>query len=370
MNRKIPVLAPVLGVMLLLLFVAGSVFPVGGLTHAAAEAWAGGYYVGRIGTKLPVQMELLTDGAEVSGRYYYEAYGVWIPLKGKLAGGVMKLSEYAPEGAGQGGTDAAHGVQAWEYSEGARCIGTFTGPFTGSGGGSWNGTWRSADGKRSLPFTLHRVAEFVRSEKHADRYTLSALYPRFIGQFPAAGQINAAIQDEVRKKQAGMESMIKDSPPLDSPKAKEYRYPWEQDLVWHVSYYSADLVSLYGMVFEYTGGAHPNTDYYSLNFWTKDGNAVPFGLSRLFKAGSAYLSMLSRHTIASLRKQGASSITSGLVTRFTADDLKTFVLSPVSITFIFSPYAVGSYAEGSYTVTIPYSVLRDDIDPAGPIAGR
>ena len=40
------------------------------------------------------------------------------------------------------------------------------------------------------------------------------------------------------------------------------------------------------------------------------------------------------------------------------EDLSLFSLTPQGLQFVFPPYAMGSYAEGTYTVLVPYDVAR------------
>jgi len=91
-------------------------------------------------------------------------------------------------------------------------------------------------------------------------------------------------------------------------------------------------------------------------------------LSNLFKKGSDYMKVLSEYCINELRKKGAGWIVNGEIKTFNEDALSVFALSPRGIQFAFAPYAVGSYAEGTYFVTMDYNNLKSIINPDGPLA--
>jgi hypothetical protein len=44
-----------------------------------------------------------------------------------------------------------------------------------------------------------------------------------------------------------------------------------------------------------------------------------------------------------------------------------FVIKPDRLTYIFSPYEMGSYAEGSYEIDVPYAPISAKLDPNGPL---
>jgi hypothetical protein len=52
--------------------------------------------------------------------------------------------------------------------------------------------------------------------------------------------------------------------------------------------------------------------------------------------------------------------------QFSTDDLTSFTLSPAGMRFYFSPYHVGTYADGVFTVGVPYYVIRDCIPEDSP----
>ncbi len=90
-------------------------------------------------------------------------------------------------------------------------------------------------------------------------------------------------------------------------------------------------------------------------------------LSDLFIADSNFINILSIYLIKELKEQGASLIENGEITEFNEKDLHAFAISPRGLLFAFSPYSVASYAEGPFFVTVPYSEIRQIINPDGPL---
>lgn len=94
-------------------------------------------------------------------------------------------------------------------------------------------------------------------------------------------------------------------------------------------------------------------------------------LADLFESESPWESQLVRHCASDLLRQRASSISEDCVESpeeygFTIDDLRAFTLSPTGISFYFSPYHVGCWAEGVYSVRIPWAAIRDCLSDESP----
>ncbi len=47
--------------------------------------------------------------------------------------------------------------------------------------------------------------------------------------------------------------------------------------------------------------------------------------------------------------------------------IESFVVTPKGITWVFSPYDLGAYAEGEYHAKVSFQELAKDLDPAGPL---
>lgn len=108
----------------------------------------------------------------------------------------------------------------------------------------------------------------------------------------------------------------------------------------------------------YTGGAHGNTHYVVWNYGEQAGQAVPVELADLFDPQADWPQRLSELCLGDLRRQQASNVLNGLITNVPPDALESFAVMPEGLQFYFAPYAVGCYAEGSYTVNVPWHLIR------------
>lgn len=126
-------------------------------------------------------------------------------------------------------------------------------------------------------------------------------------------------------------------------------------------------VSLLEHRWEDTGGAHGNPWFVSRNFIDDHGKARELKLAELFDPSSGWAEHLTGYCSNDLRRQGASYLSPpdasdpNAVTRtvsLEADDLTTFGLTSTALWIFFGPYHVGTYAEGNYSVKVPYEELE------------
>jgi hypothetical protein len=138
-------------------------------------------------------------------------------------------------------------------------------------------------------------------------------------------------------------------------------------------------VSVLRTMFIYTGGAHPNTDLNTI-LWD-DTAKKPISIRPFFKEladNGPTLTAMRRAIIASLRVEKKErgidepddSWTNGVepkLLRIGAVELasSTETGKSAGLVFNYSPYAVGSYAEGSYEAFVPWDVLKPYLTPEG-----
>jgi hypothetical protein len=295
------------------------------------------YYSGTIGKKSPIQMELQVKDEMVSGHYYYNRFGKPLSLKGSRS----EIEERDPKN-------------------------RYTGQFNGKVAVPhkiFEGHWSKPNGRTQLPFKLNKVAEYLFSNtRQGETLEVSLSYPYFLSTSPAWREINDALLKSI--KQYPLE-FITEARAFHAE--TDQRFYWFQQVDLSIEYYSETLVSLLGKNHEYSGGAHGNFYYQSSNFWIQDNQAILLKLSDLFLPG--YKTRLSNECLKSLREQGASDVVNGDITGFKEEDLSRFSITPRGLTVYFDPYAVGAYAQGSFSVTIPYRKLKNVIDPEGPLKG-
>lgn len=305
------------------------------------------YYVGTIGDDFAVQMELIVESDDVTGLYFYDKNGIQLTLSGEV--------NYS---------DSSFTIV--EQDEKGEKTGTFKGKFAqeaGAFGKTVEGEWSKANGLTTLTFKLTRVADFVSSGvRQGTVIDASYTIPFFLSASRAYRDISRELEQEMV---SGQNKFLKE--------AREFFLTqtsvagWQQTINYTIEYYSAELISLSGEAFSYTGGAHGNTFFVSSTYWIKDGKAVQLKLADLFLPNASYMKVLSDYCINDLRKKGAGWVVSGELKEFKEEDLDVFAVSPRGIMFAFAPYAVGSYAEGPYFVEIRYDELEGVLNPRGPL---
>ncbi|MHB9026630.1 MAG: DUF3298 and DUF4163 domain-containing protein [Armatimonadota bacterium] len=298
------------------------------------------YFTGALGGQYRVQMDLTLEGEGVTGTYYYEAVGMPIALRGKVVKGAVTLEELD--------------------SAGKRAA-TLTGKLV-LPAGRLTGAWKSADGTKSFPVLLTAVATYRFRGMENGTTSVSAAYPQFLRATPALKALNKKIQVGV---EAAQKEFIESARGAGDPPGTP---GWSQDFHYSIGYYADDLLSLLVTDEEYTGGAHGNTGYRSVAYRISGGALKPFGLAEIFKPNAGYLPALSKRLVTELRRQQAGWITDDSVNMFKEGDLDVFTFTPKTLVFVFAPYAVGPYAQGSFFAPVPFKALEDYLNTKGPLA--
>ncbi|MCC6694531.1 MAG: DUF3298 and DUF4163 domain-containing protein, partial [Candidatus Hydrogenedentes bacterium] len=122
---------------------------------------------------------------------------------------------------------------------------------------------------------------------------------------------------------------------------------------------SGGVTSILFYTYTYAGGAHGMTTYDCLNVDLSGEAPRSLGLEDLLVSPEIGLAKLSELCLADLKKQEASWVVDGTLASLGKDELAVITISPRGLTFYFEPYAVGSYAEGPYEVTLGFDVVSD-----------
>jgi len=101
------------------------------------------------------------------------------------------------------------------------------------------------------------------------------------------------------------------------------------------------------------------------NFYNDGGQARSFTEAELFLPHSGWEQKLSDLCMAQLRKDEATYVADGTVTRFTPEQLLRFTVKPTALKIYFYSMEV-ELGGGDSTVDIPWADLRNYLDPAGP----
>jgi hypothetical protein len=296
------------------------------------------YYLGRVG-EYAVQLELTLNGDEVTGSYYYNFIGAPIELRGKQTGDLTETGQpYTVE----------------ELDENGKVVATFEGELSSTGlefGGSFTGTWTGENGV-TLPFKLTRVAEFAEVSLTQNRIESRASYPVFSGDLAV---FNPAI-DQAKQ----VENTLQFFEEGQNYQTKGELYNgWTLIVNHEIKYASERFVSILVPIYTYTGGAHGNTGFDALNLLKEEDDVRRLELRDVFTENADLQPVLATVT-EELEAREASFIVDGSVS-LTEQDLSIFTLSPKGITFHFAPYAVASYAEGIFEVTLPFDAIKDSL---------
>jgi hypothetical protein len=139
---------------------------------------------------------------------------------------------------------------------------------------------------------------------------------------------------------------------------------WELNTTCRATTLRATLVSVRCDVYSYTGGAHGMTNA-SSRTWEVTGDAArELALADLFTA--PFVDVLDAHLTRELKRTEADWFVSGEMTTV-AENLHTWNVTKEGVAFVFDPYEVGSYAQGTQEVVVPWAALRKIRKRPGPL---
>jgi len=112
------------------------------------------------------------------------------------------------------------------------------------------------------------------------------------------------------------------------------------------------------------GAAHPAHYSHSINYVLSTGKLL--ALSDLFSPGADYLKTLADYCLQDLKTRQVLDFEEG--TQPKVENYQNWNLQIAGLLITFDEYQVAPYAAGAQTVLIPYSILHDILNPAGPLA--
>lgn len=339
--------------------------PEGGTTPPPATK----YFKGSIGNTLDLQMKLVRTGDQLTGSYYYQKIGKRIDLRGTVdKDGNVLLEEFDADGKQTG---VFKGIWNLKPEDGMISI-----------AGNWSKPPGSKNEDKKTAFSIHEepisftgdadvVAKQIKENNKKLLYEIDAQYPQINGgsnpNFEKFNQtVRALVMKEVGEFKKEMAPKPDEEPrpenSMGSYVAMSYKVGLAQD----------DLISIaFDVSSYYQGAAHPNSYSQVLSYDLK--NAKVLKLADLFKPGAKYLQSLSTYCITDLKKQSKekggslddSTINDGAGPA--AKNYRSWTIMKKGLGVNFDAYQVGPYAAGPQFVTVPYSVLKDIINPEGPI---
>lgn len=205
----------------------------------------------------------------------------------------------------------------------------------------------------------------IREANRRLRYTITAKYPQFTGvQDERIARLNTVINRMVMKQIADFK---KD---FAKPEKRMGTMGSTFDVGYSIELATNDLVSLLFFIDSYyEGAAHPLHVSVAFNYNLDTGKELE--LADLFKPNSGYLNLISKYSINDLKKQLGPDSDKDWIEKGAApseENFKAWTVSRKGLEITFDQYQVASYAEGPHDVVVPFSVLRNAIDPNGPLA--
>jgi hypothetical protein len=326
--------------------------------------------VGKI-DKYEITMNLTREGEELSGDYQYDN-----KINSSVGAGVEGLSLKGKVSNDNSFTLEEVDIRLKEGDLSEKVTGIFTGSLVAEQRGSSvglkvNGDWTNADKSKKLNFFLAEerfsvgentkiVDKELKEENKKIRLNLNLIYPQIEGSPETkVVKVNEEITKLVNDAKKSFAENIEDpesNPDLhtDAEMSSYYEMSYLPQLI------NKDVVSLKFLVNSYyLGAAHPNGEVLTFNYSLKTGGEMV--LENLFIKDSDYA-----NKITSLCKKSAGGKAYEI---FFSDNpkenLANWTISSKGINFYFGvAHVFGDVA----TVFIPYSEIKDIIDPSSPIA--
>src|SRR5215217_509757 len=348
---------------------AGQASPASQLAHSEGGAIPVAqtkHFKGSIGSSLDLQMKLVRTGDQLAGSYFYQKVGTRIDLRGNIdKDGNLTLEEFDKSGKQTG---LFKGLWSVDPNDGLVRL-----------AGNWSKPPTEKDSDKKTAFSVHEepiaftgdvdlVAKQIKESNKKLVYEIDARYPQLAGgsnpNFEKFNQVvRAPVIKEVAEFKKGMQSEEGEEPP------SENSMPNDLNISYEVALAQDDLISVvFSVGSYYQGAAHPNTFSEVVNYDLKNGKQLK--LADLFKPGAKYLQAIANYCIADLKKQKDKGLEDTGINEgaaASAKNYKSWTITRKGLGINFDAYQVGPYASGPQYVLVPYSNLKDLINPDGPV---
>jgi hypothetical protein len=327
------------------------------------------YFKGSIGSSLDLQMKLVRTGDQLTGSYFYQKIGTRINLRGNVdKNGNLTLEEFDQAGKQTG---LFKGIWTVDASDGLINL-----------AGNWSKPPSEKGSEKKTAFSVHEqpisftgdveiASKSIKETNKKLMYEIDAQYPQLTGGAnPNFEKFNQAARASLTRKVAGFKKDMQPEGEEEEPRP-EGSMGSDLSVGYDVLLAQDDLVSIKFNVSTYfQGAAHPNSYSDVLNFDLKNGKHLK--LSDLFKPGAKYLQAIATYCIADLKKQAKDKglldeeIEKGAAAK--SDNYESWTITKRGLGIHFDAYQVAPYAAGPQFVLVPYSSLKDLINPDGPLA--
>jgi len=334
--------------------------------HSAMQEATGTRFKGSI-AQAKFEMTLRRQGDELSGSYFYakSTSANALTLRGKIdASGTFTMQEID-----------ASGKQAGEFKGNWK-------DDPNQSGASLEGEWRKPNAREGQFFLAsEQMVSFtngtqitnkqIKESFKAKRLDVTAEYPELTGG-PNVSGFNQIVKTRVTKV---INEFKKEVLAMTAEDLKMLPAGMYIEISYDIDYADNDLISVRFLESTFTGGAHPNYQYFTITYDLKTGKELK--LAELFKPGASYLETVSAYAIKDLqsRKMPDSDENMGLAqdgfdegATPKAENYLRWNSTKKGLMFTFDPYQVGPYAAGSQFVIVPYAKLKEIIKPDGALA--
>jgi len=328
------------------------------------------YFKGSIGNSLDLQMKLVRTGDQLAGSYFYQKVGTRINVRGNVdQSGNLTLEEFNPAGKQTG---LFKGVWTVDSNDGLISL-----------AGNWSKPPAEKGNDKKTAFSVHEepiaftgdveiTSKQIKESNKKLMYEIAAQYPQITGgNNPNFEKFNQAARAVVTGKVGGFKKDMQPQAGEEEGPRPEGSMGSDLSVGYEVMMAQDDLVSVkFDISSYYQGAAHPNSFSDVLNYDLKNGKQLKLG--DLFKPGAKYLQALATYCLADLKKQAETKglledqIQSGAAAK--AQNYQSWNITKRGLGINFDSYQVGPYAAGPQFVLVPYSSLKDLINPEGPIA--
>jgi hypothetical protein len=314
-------------------------------------------------------MKLVRTGDQLNGTYYYEKIGTRIDLRGSIdKNSNMVLQEFDPAGKQTGEFKGL-----WQVDPADNTIKI---------SGNWSKPAGEKGDDKKIVFSIHEepisftggevdvVSKSIKESNKKLVYEIKAVYPQLSGgNNPNFEKFNQVVRTSVTRKVGTFKKEM--APEPEEEPRPENSMGSDLDVSYKIELAKDDLISVvFSVSSYYQGAAHPSSYSETVNYDLKNGRALK--LSDLFKSDAKYLNAISTYCIADLKKQSKekdgmlddSSINSGAGP--SAKNYQSWVITKRGLGINFDAYQVGPYAAGPQYVLVPYSSIKDLINPDGP----
>jgi len=312
-------------------------------------------------------MKLVRTGDQLAGSYFYQKVGTRIDLRGSVdKDGNLTLEEFDKSGKQTG---LFKGLWAVDANDGLITL-----------AGNWSKPPGEKDSDKKTAFSVHEepiaftgdvdlVAKQIKESNKKLMYDIDARYPQLTGgSNPNFEKFNQVVRAPVLKEVAGFKKAM--APEESEEPRPEGSMGSDLNVSYEVALAQDDLISVgFSIGSYYQGAAHPNTVSDVVNYDLKNGKLLK--LADLFKPGAKYLQAIANYCIADLKKQGKDKglldeeIQNGAAPN--AKNYQSWTITKKGLGISFDAYQVGPYAAGPQYVLVPYSSLKDLINPEGPV---